>query len=171
MYALDMWAMGAIMAELFTLRPLFPGSRFVVPVHTGVPRFGRYGSIAVDFDRYRPLTTVIEWYWSIFARYVTVDSDSYIPCNSWYRPVQGGPRTGLAGRDSQRTPSVAEKLGHLSLSSNTGSDMCGKLKPQLGGRQPPPAMKAGAWHGHSAFSGRPHDIPSARGYYTRKVAG
>lgn len=24
-----MWAMGAIMAELFTLRPLFPGARFV----------------------------------------------------------------------------------------------------------------------------------------------
>ena len=24
--AIDMWAMGAIMAELFTLRPLFPGS-------------------------------------------------------------------------------------------------------------------------------------------------
>lgn len=24
----DMWAMGAIMAELFTLRPLFPGSRY-----------------------------------------------------------------------------------------------------------------------------------------------
>ena len=23
----DMWAMGAIMAELFTLRPLFPGAR------------------------------------------------------------------------------------------------------------------------------------------------
>ena len=23
----DMWAMGAIMAEMFTLRPLFPGSR------------------------------------------------------------------------------------------------------------------------------------------------
>lgn len=23
----DMWAMGAIMAELLTLRPLFPGSR------------------------------------------------------------------------------------------------------------------------------------------------
>ncbi|RRT79714.1 hypothetical protein B296_00007685, partial [Ensete ventricosum] len=87
------------------------------------------------------------------------------------RPVYNFSSTRLAGRDSQRTPSVAEKLGHLSLSSNTGSDMCGKLKPQLGGRQPPPAMKAGAWHGHSAFSGRPHDIPSARGYYTRKVAG
>lgn len=26
---LDMWAMGAIMAELFTLRPLFPGIRYV----------------------------------------------------------------------------------------------------------------------------------------------
>lgn len=25
---LDMWAMGAIMAELLTLRPLFPGSRY-----------------------------------------------------------------------------------------------------------------------------------------------
>lgn len=24
----DMWAMGAIMAELLTLRPLFPGSRY-----------------------------------------------------------------------------------------------------------------------------------------------
>ena len=28
---LDMWAMGAIMAELFTLRPLFPGLRYVRP--------------------------------------------------------------------------------------------------------------------------------------------
>lgn len=27
----DMWAMGAIMAELFTLRPLFPGSRYNCP--------------------------------------------------------------------------------------------------------------------------------------------
>lgn len=26
---LDMWAMGAIMAELFTLRPLFPGIRYL----------------------------------------------------------------------------------------------------------------------------------------------
>lgn len=26
----DMWAMGAIMAELFTLRPLFPGARYVL---------------------------------------------------------------------------------------------------------------------------------------------
>ncbi|XP_009400730.2 cyclin-dependent kinase F-4 [Musa acuminata AAA Group] len=81
--------------------------------------------------------------------------------------------TGLPGRDSQRTCNVVEKLGHLTLSSNRGSDICGKLpqlKPQLG-RQPPPAMKAGAWHGHSAFPGRPHDIPSAPGYYTRKVAG
>lgn len=25
----DMWAMGAIMAELFSLRPLFPGARYV----------------------------------------------------------------------------------------------------------------------------------------------
>ncbi len=25
----DMWAMGAIMAELFTLHPLFPGARYV----------------------------------------------------------------------------------------------------------------------------------------------
>lgn len=24
----DMWAMGAIIAELFSLRPLFPGSRY-----------------------------------------------------------------------------------------------------------------------------------------------
>ncbi|CAL9759730.1 unnamed protein product [Musa acuminata subsp. burmannicoides] len=81
--------------------------------------------------------------------------------------------TGLPGRDSQRTCNVVEKLAHLTLSSNRGSDICGKLpqlKPQLG-RQPPPAMKAGAWHGHSAFPGRPHDIPSAPGYYTRKVAG
>lgn len=80
---------------------------------------------------------------------------------------------GLPGRDSQRTYNVVEKLAHLTLSSNRGLDICGKLpqlKPQLG-RQPPPAMKAGAWHGHSAFPGRPHDIPSAPGYYTRKVAG
>lgn len=27
---LDMWAMGAIMAELITLRPLFPGTRYVI---------------------------------------------------------------------------------------------------------------------------------------------
>ncbi|RZS28258.1 hypothetical protein BHM03_00061828, partial [Ensete ventricosum] len=27
--------------------------RFVVPVHTGVLRFGRYGSVTVDFDRYK----------------------------------------------------------------------------------------------------------------------
>ncbi len=26
----DMWAMGAIMAELFTLHPLFPGARYVL---------------------------------------------------------------------------------------------------------------------------------------------
>ena len=26
----DMWAMGAIMAELFTLRPLFPGARYAL---------------------------------------------------------------------------------------------------------------------------------------------
>lgn len=29
----DMWAMGAIMAELFTLRPLFPGARCVAHAH------------------------------------------------------------------------------------------------------------------------------------------
>lgn len=28
-FLLDMWAMGAIMAELLTLRPLFPGSRYI----------------------------------------------------------------------------------------------------------------------------------------------
>jgi serine/threonine protein kinase len=27
---IDMWAIGAIMAELFTLRPLFPGARYVL---------------------------------------------------------------------------------------------------------------------------------------------
>ncbi|RZR73193.1 hypothetical protein BHM03_00021288 [Ensete ventricosum] len=44
-------------------------TRFAVPVHTGIPRFGRvwYGSITIDFDRYRV-------------------------CSS-YRPVQGGLRT------------------------------------------------------------------------------
>ncbi|URD80293.1 hypothetical protein MUK42_02499 [Musa troglodytarum] len=31
--AVDMWAMGAIMAELFTLRPLFPGSSEVDEIH------------------------------------------------------------------------------------------------------------------------------------------
>ncbi len=34
----DMWAMGAIMAELFTLHPLFPGARYVgrIPVSTSL---------------------------------------------------------------------------------------------------------------------------------------
>ncbi|RZS22802.1 hypothetical protein BHM03_00055625 [Ensete ventricosum] len=67
----------------------------------------RYGSVTVDFDRYRPLTIgngrkfdrcrVV----SIdFAGYtsVTIDSDHYIPCNGWYRPVPGGPCTGLPYR-------------------------------------------------------------------------
>jgi protein kinase len=36
--AIDMWAMGAIMAELFTLHPLFPGARYVgrIPVSTSL---------------------------------------------------------------------------------------------------------------------------------------
>ncbi|RZR79651.1 hypothetical protein BHM03_00005441 [Ensete ventricosum] len=41
---------------------------FAVPVHTGVPRFGRYGPVTIDFDRYRVC--------------------------SLYRPVQGGLHTG-----------------------------------------------------------------------------
>ncbi|RZR80399.1 hypothetical protein BHM03_00006430 [Ensete ventricosum] len=43
-------------------------ARFAIPVRTSVLRFGRYGSVTVDFDRYRV-------------------------CSS-YCPVQGGPRTG-----------------------------------------------------------------------------
>ncbi|RRT33539.1 hypothetical protein B296_00057111 [Ensete ventricosum] len=55
------------------------GSRFVVPVHTGVPRFSWYGSVTVDFD--------------LLHGSVTVNFDRYRVCSS-YRPVQGGLCTG-----------------------------------------------------------------------------
>ncbi|RRT72792.1 hypothetical protein B296_00030805 [Ensete ventricosum] len=63
----------------------------------------RYGSVTVDFVRYRPFMVdndkKFDRYRVVsvnFARYiyVMIDSDRYIPCNSWYRPVQDGPHTG-----------------------------------------------------------------------------
>ncbi|RZS16554.1 hypothetical protein BHM03_00048559 [Ensete ventricosum] len=46
---------------------MFMQSQNAVPVHTGIPKFGWYGSVTIDFDHYRV-------------------------CSS-YHPVQSGPRT------------------------------------------------------------------------------
>ncbi|RRT63397.1 hypothetical protein B296_00016476 [Ensete ventricosum] len=85
-------------------------------------KFDRY-TATVDFDCYRPLTVSngkkFDRYRVVsvnFACYisVTVNSDRYISCNGWYRPVQGGPRI---GRPSDRyippVPAVQGSMENL----------------------------------------------------------
>ncbi|CAL9210749.1 unnamed protein product [Musa hybrid cultivar] len=80
---------------------------------------------------------------------------------------------------SRMTCNVVEKLAHLTVSPNRDSHIAGKA-PNLNlrpAREPsqlvtqPPALKSGIWHGRTALLGRPNDIPAARYYHARKVAG
>lgn len=80
---------------------------------------------------------------------------------------------------SRRTCNVVEKLAHLTVSPNRDSHIAGKA-PNLNlrpAREPsqlvtqPPALKSGIWQGRTALLGRPNDIPAARCYHARKVAG
>ncbi|CAL9125085.1 unnamed protein product [Musa acuminata var. zebrina] len=80
---------------------------------------------------------------------------------------------------SRMTCNVVEKLAHLTVSPNRDSHIAGKA-PNLNlrpAREPsqlvtqPPALKSGIWHGRTALLGRPNDIPAARCYHARKVAG
>lgn len=92
---------------------------------------------------------------------------------SRYRPpARNNP--GYVDRDSRRVSDVADKLAHLKVSSNKVSDAPEKLAHLKAGLPPvrqPHRMQAGGWHGHTGFLAKPDDIPAARSYYPRKVAG
>ncbi|MQL99126.1 hypothetical protein Taro_031850, partial [Colocasia esculenta] len=84
------------------------------------------------------------------------------PLSIWC-PKKAG--SGLPGpvysrRSSFRVSDATEKMAQMALSPG----------PPQPVRQPPPAMKAGGWHGKSEFLGRPHEVPSARNL-PRKVVG
>ncbi|XP_068649768.1 cyclin-dependent kinase F-4-like [Aristolochia californica] len=82
-----------------------------------------------------------------------------------YRPpARVNPVTLSTGKNARLVDETAEKIARVTVNNSERLQQLA-VKPS-----PPPAMKAGGWHGHPDFLGRSHQLPSARNY-SRNVVG
>ncbi|XP_068649779.1 cyclin-dependent kinase F-4-like [Aristolochia californica] len=83
-----------------------------------------------------------------------------------YRPpARVNPVTLSTGKNARLIDETAEKMARVTVNNSGRQLQQFAVKPS-----PPPAMKAGGWHGHPDFLGRSHQLPSARNY-SRNVVG
>ncbi|CAD6215358.1 unnamed protein product [Miscanthus lutarioriparius] len=106
--AVDMWAMGAIIAELFSLRPLFPGSS-----HASMSLLH---SASNPPDMHQPHHQLPEINHKV--------TKANVMNQSWYRPAAVRNNGNYLAKDQNpRAPDLTEKLSQLSMGPNRVSGL------------------------------------------------